>query len=461
MLENREQKNTKGYEKMIQNECSWKTKGYYDLIVIGAGPAGIGTSIAAARRGLQVALIEKAAFAGGMGTQCDAPLFFGFDADEHQTTGGLADEYVRRMDQLGAAKFMLYSFSQDPEGYTDMLDPDPIGDRELNRKVRMEPEVMKVVYNRMLMEAGVDCIFYTHLADVLTDGNKIKAVLLAGLEGTYLLEAEMFADCTGDAQLCFLANPESVEKVTVDRGMHQSLPFNVGGVTPFDNKYNKKRYKELYAKGLTPEGAYDHFGGYISMLAPGVTQVFGYIIGDATDSKDMTRMDRELREQNLKMLEFLRAYMPGYENGWLEQAAHRVGVRVTRRIYGMETITEEIIFGKDYINPVALCWRHIGGHANSKKFEAPWIRHEKGVAGIPMGTLIPKMFDNVVVAGRCISAELHLVDAYRMMDTCMTTGEAAGLLAYLAIRNHKKVHNISYEELLPLMKENGFILSPQ
>ena len=66
---------------------------------------------------------------------------------------------------------------------------------------------MKVVYNRMLNEAGVECIFYTHLADVLVHNNEVKAVLLAGLEGTYLLEADVFADCTGDAQLCFWQIP--------------------------------------------------------------------------------------------------------------------------------------------------------------------------------------------------------------------------------------------------------------
>ena len=446
---------------MIKNSGSWKVNGHYDLIVIGAGPAGIGTSISAARRGLKVALIEKAAFAGGTGTQCNVPLFFGFDADKHQTTAGLAEEFIRRMDAVGAARFMVYSFADDPHEYIDVMERQPIGDRELNKKVRLKPEMMKVIYNRMLIEAGVDCIFYTHLADVLMEENRVKAVLLAGLEGTYLLEANMFADCSGDAQLCFLANPNSVETVDVENGMHQSLVFNVGGVTPFDIKYNRKRYKELYDAGLTPNRAWAHYS-YSQMFNPGVQQVFGsQNVGDPTNSKDMTRVDRELREQNVEMMEFLRTYMPGYENCWVEQESHRVGVRVSRRIYGMETITEDTIFGDEIIHPVALCWRHTGGHSNGKKFEAAWARHAKGVTGVPMGTLIPKAFDNVVVAGRCISGEFHCIDSYRMMDTCMTMGEAAGLIAYLAITNKKNVQHISYEELLPLMKENGFILSPR
>lgn len=462
MILNTNFKKTERVYNMITEKYSWNTKNHYDLVVIGAGPAGIGASIAAARRGLKVALVEKAAFPGGTGTQCNVPLFFGFDADVHQTTGGIAEEFIRHMDKLDAARFMVYSFAENPTGYIDVMEREPIGDRELNKKVRLKPEVMKVVYNRMLTESGVDCIFYTQLADVWTDGRKINGVLLSGLEGTYILEADMFADCSGDAQLCFLANPESVETVSVENGMHQSMVFNVGGVTPFDINYSRELYKKLYDEGKTPDNSWEHFGAYSYMFNPGVQQVFGcQNIGDPTDSKDMTRMDRELREQNLQMHAFLKKYMPGYENCWVEQESHRVGVRASRRIYGIDTVTEETIFGDERINPVALCWRHIGGHSNSKKFNASWLKHKKGVAGIPMGTLIPNSFDNVVVAGRCISGEFRLIDSYRMMDTCMTTGEAAGLIAYIALKTSKNTSDISYDELLPLMKENGFILEPR
>ena len=439
---------------------TWKVRGGYDLVVVGAGPAGIGASIAAARRGLKVALIEKAAFPGGAGTQCNVPMFFGFDAAEHQCTAGLSDEFVRRMDKLGAARFVRYSWVDKTHPYSDLLDEKPIGDRELNKKVRFDAEMMKVVYNRMLVEAKVDCIFYTHLADVITEGAHVRALLLAGVEGTYLLEAPLFADCTGDAQLCFLANPGSVEAVTPDRGMHQSIFANFGGVKPYDVPKNQAIYRDLHAKGRLPDRMWDFFS-YGEMMKPGVMQFGGsWTTGDVTDSRDLTRMDRELRDRMPEMLEFLRKNMPGYENCWLDETAHRIGVRVSRRIYGVETLTPDILFGKEYVHPVALCWRHTGGHSNDKgRFNASWSRHEPGLAGVPMGTLVPKDFANVVVAGRCISAQLELVDAYRMMNTCLTMGEAAGLMATLAASRRIGFKDVAYADLVPLMRENGFILS--
>ena len=440
----------------------WKVRGRYDLVVVGAGPGGIGTAIAAARRGLRVALIEKAAFPGGAGTQCNVPMFFGFDAAEHQSTAGLSDEFVRRMDRLGAARFVRYSMLDKKHPYSDFLEDKPIGDRELNKKVRFDAEMMKLVYNRMLVEAKVDCVFYTHLADVMAEGGHVQALLLAGVEGTYLMEADVFADCTGDAQLCHLADPASVESVTPERGMHQSIFSDLGGVKPFDFPKNQAHYRELRAKGLTPPRIWDFFGCG-EMLNPEVVQYGGFwTTGDVTDSRDLTRMDRELRDRMPEMLEFLRKNMPGFENCWLAHTAHRLGVRVSRRVYGVETLTTDILFGKEYVHPVALCWRHTGGHSNStKRFNASWSRHEPGLAGVPMGTLLPKAFDNVIVAGRCISAELELVDAYRMMNTCLTMGEAAGLMVYLARKAGKPVKSVAYDELVPLMKENGFILPRQ
>lgn len=403
---------------MIHNADQWEVRGHYDLIVIGAGPAGIGASIAAARRGLRVALVEKAGFAGGTGTQCCLTLYYGYGVDGKQSTAGISDEFIRRMDKEGDACFLI-------NGSTETPDYRPIGKKELTAKVQLQPEMTKVIFNRMLQEAGVECIFYTHMADVVVDEKRVKAVLLSGLEGTYLLEADLFADCTGDAMLCYLADPQSVVECTAENGMHNSLFMNVAGVTPFDIRYNQQLYRKLYDQGVVPSRAWDYFGFSI-LLNPGVVQVgLCYNVGDGVDSRDMTRMDQELREENYKMVNFLREYMPGFQHCWLEQTAQRVGVRVSRCIRGTDTLTEDDLFSDNYRNPVALCWRNIGAHSNKKKFMNDWAKQMNGCAAIPMGTLIPKDFDNVVVGGRCISADIKLTNAFRMMNTCMTTGETA------------------------------------
>ncbi len=436
---------------MIRDLSQWPVKGRYDLAVIGAGPAGICAAVAAARRGLRAALVEKTSSPGGSLSQCGVTMFFGFGVDGRQVTGGLADEIVRRLDAAGAASLSINDYHETPE-YT------PVEDRELNSKVHTSPETARVVYNRLLQEAGVDCVFYTHMADAAVEDGRVKAVLLSGLEGTYLLEAEVFADCTGDAQLCFLADPESVEKVRKEDGMHQSLFFYVGGVEPFDIEYDKKLYRELYEKGLVPDGVWEFFG-FSMQLTPGVLGIgMCYAVGDGADSRDLTRMDRELRERTLEMVAFLRKYMPGFRHCWLDQTAQRVGVRVSRCVRGMETLTEDEMFSDRLREPVALVWRDIGAHSNRKKFTADWARKTPGCGGVPMKTLIPRAFGNVVAAGRCISSDLRLANTYRMMATCMATGEAAGLLAALSVKERTPLREIRYETLLPLLRENGFIL---
>ena len=48
--------------KELAKQCGWKENGKYDAVVVGAGPAGVGAAIAAARKGLRVALIESYGF---------------------------------------------------------------------------------------------------------------------------------------------------------------------------------------------------------------------------------------------------------------------------------------------------------------------------------------------------------------------------------------------------------------
>ena len=151
-------------------------------------------------------------------------------------------------------------------------------------------------------------------------------------------------------------------------------------------------------------------------------------------------------------------YMPGFKNCQLEQTAHRVGVRVSRCIRGVETLTEDILFSEERHEPVALIWRDFGAHSNNKKFTASWGKHKDGCGAIPMKSLVSDRFENVLAAGRCISAEVRLSNTVRMMGTCMATGEAAGILVYLAAKNKKSVKDIEYAELRPVLEAGGAIL---
>jgi len=430
----------------------WKVYGHYDVAVIGAGPAGIGAAIAAARRGLKTILIESYGFAGGVAVKSCVSMFYNLGLEGKQITGNLPDELVRRLDALGAA-----SFVNDKYNFPEYK---PVGGRPLTRKVAFNPEVMKIIYRQMLEEAGVKCLFYTHACEALTEGREIRALLVSMIEGAALIEADIFIDCTGDAKICALADPASVIKYDDEFTMHKSMFFYVGQVTPFDPEYNRELYKHLYMEGKIPGNVWDRFG-FMLQLDPGICQIaVCYAAGDGVSSDDMTRMDGVLRENVFKIIDFLHEYMPGFENCRLIQNSIQVGVRAGQGIRGLDSVTDETIFGGDRHDIIAQLNRSIGAHQNKEAaaFSSPWSRSEKGTGSLPMGALIPIGLDNVLAAGRAVSSEPHLIGTFRMMPTCMTSGEAAGLMAYISKREGKKVCKVTYNELRPLLDENGFIL---
>lgn len=109
-------------------------------------------------------------------------------------------------------------------------------------------------------------------------------------------------------------------------------------------------------------------------------------------------------------------------------------------------------------NPIALINKKIGDHSNGKNFSPEWSKNVEGLSAIPAGAIISKTFDNVFAVGRAISSEPMLTRTYRMMNTCMTTGEAAGLMAYLSIKNNKAPKELDYSLLKKEMIKNNFIL---
>ncbi|MBR4205584.1 MAG: FAD-dependent oxidoreductase [Clostridia bacterium] len=434
--------------KELARQCGWKENGRYDAVVVGAGPAGIGAAIAAARKGLRVALIESYGFAGGVGTKSCVPLYYGFGVDGKQSTAGLSEEFVRRMDEVGAASFIATKDCAYPEFR-------PIAGRPLTARIQLHPETMKLMYRRMLDEAKVDSIFYAQMVDAVTEGDRIEALLVNFLEGPGLVYADTFIDCTGDA-LMFRQAGAPVNKYAEEDGMHKSMFFFVGGMTPFDHDYNSQIYREACEAGRLPEKVWQHFG-YSLSLNPGVVNIgVCYDEGDALDSRDMSRMDGELRENVFAIVDFLRREMPGFSRCYLLETASHVGVRAAQGIVGMDSVSEELVAaGLATDSPVALINRTYGAHANGQKtFMATWSKSAGGFSAVPMGALVSPHLSNALAAGRGISACPRTAATFRMMNTCMTLGEAAGVMASLG----GDLRTLEYARLRPELDKAGFIL---
>ena len=181
-----------------------------------------------------------------------------------------------------------------------------------------------------------------------------------------------------------------------------------------------------------------------------------YDEGDALDSRDMSRMDGELRENVFAIMKFLREEMPGFSHCYLLETASHVGVRVGQGIAGMDSVSEELVAaGLATDSPVALINRTYGAHANGRKtFMAAWSKSSGGFSAVPMGALVSPSLSNALAAGRCISASPRTAATFRMMNTCMTLGEAAGLMASFG----GDMRALKYDRLRPELDKAGFIL---
>lgn len=427
----------------------WPVAGEHDVIVVGAGPAGIAAACAAAATGQNTLIIDRAAFAGGVATGCCCPYLMGFAHEDRQIAGGFADELVRRMAENGYAAFIQRPAS--------IPDPTPIGQKPLVQNVIISPEGLRLTVNRLFDHYGVRRLFYTQAIGALTTADRLEAVAVIMREGPALLRARCFVDATGDAELVHLAGGKT-RISPPEYAMTKTILIRVGGVEDFYRPRVEEAFNACLANGNIPFTNQDHFMG-LGLLNPGeVLLNFTLVIGDGLSSADLTRMDQELREQIPVTLDFFRTHIPGFRDCFLVDSAHRVGVRAGRSIIGHETITAaDLNAGSPVDEPVALGTRNYGGHGLDA-FHPPWHTVNPGVRAIPWKALLPVSFRNVAAGGRAISAEAMVLDAFRLMARCMTIGQAAGVCVALAAAEDGDITTLPYASVRETLLVQGAIL---
>ncbi len=415
--------------------------GSYDVVVAGAGPAGICAAVAAARSGVNVALVERYGVLGGNLTAGYVGPILGMVGK-----GTMRDEV---MDLLGVP------------------DNDMIGETG----VAHDMEKAKRVLAEFVARENIDVFLQTPIVDGILEDMSLKGLVVMTKEGMRIIEGKVTVDATGDGDVAHFAGTP-VEKGREDGLMQPvTLEFTLEGVDEsraitcigdVDNvKLNGERFLDYCARcarqGLLPKNL-----AAVRLhptVRPGQRQVntTQYNGADATCVQDLFAAEVELRRQIEILVKFFRENLPGYEKCWCMASGDTLGVRETRRVQGEYVITaKELAAGKRFWDVVVHKAEFIvdihnpagAGQAEDKiQYVVPY--------DLPYRCFVPLKVENLLTAGRCISGTHRAHASYRVMSICMAMGEAAGTAAALCIKEGCTPRSLEVKKLQDVLTEKG------
>lgn len=425
-----------------------------DVVVVGAGSAGVAAAVSAARTGASTVLLERHGFLGGTSTAV-LDTFYGFylpGEDPRKVVGGVGDEVVERLEELGPVVRRPNSFGA-------------------GTGITYHPEHLKVVWEAMASEAGVRTLLYATLQDAWRADRTVREILVATKAGLRRIRGAVFVDASGDADLCHFAGLGYELAGEVEPAQTLTTTFRMCNVDLERRREISKAdlvqlMREAAARGdydLPRREGSDHITPIDGVTATIMTRLdsFSRVDGrvvNATDPDFLTAAETHGRRQALEYVRFLRGRVPGYENASLAGFSAQIGVRETRRVHGDYRLTrEDVLTGRQFDDQIGLCGAPIEDHHAGT--DTLWSYPPPGAAvGIPFRTIVARDADNVLVAGRCFSATHDAHAAVRSMAQCMAMGQAAGTAAGLARTAQTPPRELSSPVLQERLRTGGALL---
>ncbi len=429
-----------------------------DVCVVGGGPSGTAAAVTAARNGASVVLIEQGTVLGGLQTQ-------GLVYPAMPTRIFNSDTpYITDLNKRFAMHGINVSFTEEPQ-YKNGGDA-----REYT------PELLAFIYDELCADYKVNVLYNATLIGANTAGGKISAAIVHTVEGLSKIEANIFIDATGDAALSrFIGVPSVRGSEHNGRNQKMSFRFEMGGVEEMKvYKFFVKKLKDGWCESKPPEfefaktthtenfyyegiqrgevtkddvayiQAFTILGkpGTMSMNCPEVSP----FLYSSTSALDRSKAIQQCRIMIRRLAHFFKKNIPGFKKAYISREASMLGVRESWRIRGKYYMT-----GEDYFNaqkfPDAVCRSAypIDIHDEALNLEKPLAKGE--FYEIPYRALITNEFSNLLVVGRCISANFAAQASVRIQPTCMSMGEAAGIAAAYGLKNNIAVNNIDWASI--------------
>jgi hypothetical protein len=435
----------------------------FDVVVAGAGTAGVVAALAAARQGARTIMIEQKGYPGGTVTEGGTALHSFYNlwkafpgVTKRQVVRGIPQEIIDRLQKIGGTT----GHAETSQGY----DYDSVC-------TAVDTELYKLITFEMLVDSGVSACVNTRLVGAIRQKDRILGVILESRSGREVVYADSFIDCTGYGDLSAYAGAKYVEPN--DHPVCNSIGL---GNVDIDKYWQfLKRYDAATEFGRGPRsGQEDQIVRLNGKLAPlpqefrqGADQI-GLALATTTvhdnylmfikinfqmsvsptNRDEVAKAELEIRRRQLQAVQLFRKYVPGCEKAFIARTSPSLNIRRGRLITCDYDIThQDVIEGRHFDDEVFV----YGFHDMAPRLQVK----NGGTYGIPYRALRVAGVENLLAAGMMITSDHRAHMSTRNTVSCMGQGQAAGTAAALCSRKKCDTRGLRYADLRAALEKAG------
>lgn len=432
----------------------------FDVVVAGAGTAGVVAAVAAARQGAKTMLIERKGYTGGTVTEGGTALHSFYNlwkafpgVKKTQVVQGIPQEIIDRLLQVGGTSGhaeMSRGFSYD------------------SVCTAVDTELYKLVTMEMLDEVGVFLAVNTLLTGAIVDGDRIRGVITDSRSGREAIYAKSFIDCSGYGDLAAFAGAEytvpndyaccnSIGLANVDLDRYIAYLEDHGGSNQLAHGIRSGEDGKVVRFNGGLGGGFREEARKIGMSSMITTVQDNYLMfvkvnfkvpGSVVSRDNMAKAELVVRKRQAKAVDLFRKYVPGCERAFMARTSPSLNIRRGRLIACDYDIShEDVIEGRHFDDEVMV----YGFHDSAPRYQV----RDGGTYGIPYRALCAAGIENLLVAGMMITSDHRPHMSTRNTVCCMGQGQAAGTAAALCAAKTCGTRELRYADLRAALAKDG------
>ncbi len=397
-----------------------------DVVVVGAGPAGVTAAVTAAREGASTILVERYGHLGGMATGGLVLMI--------NPSPGQSQEWIDRLYKVNGVHDL--SKTKEPEWRHALM---------------VDPELLKCILNEMALDAGVKLLLHSWGTTAIVENNTVKGVIFESKSGRQAVLGKVIIDTSGDGDVFATAGAEF--DASLDKGYRTSdmaMVFRIGGID-FDKLADFRRAEPENWVKIRSEG-FKIAGFHIAPVPAQRKDVFwvnNFIRGkNCLNVEDLNWVEANVRKVMIPFYSYYKNNVPGFENSYIYDSASQIGTRGSRRLIGEYVLTgDDANAGKMFDDTVLIFPRGV-------PLTWPADRLPENVA-MPYRCLVPAKLEGLLAAGRCFSSDQAANSMFNIISHCIQMGQAAGTAAALSVKSNVLPRKVDIKALQKRLVAQG------